>query len=201
MRRGMNDRNGLDELTRQVWERRRDLQRDNNVDGTLQEVRELLERAMTAEKESLRNEDSDDARFREMQLDALPNDTGGAVRELGEYDWRSSEARQAYEEIRDLLGREMLDQRFQGMKEAMENATPEDVERIREMLDDLNALLANHAQGNDTTEQFAEFMAKHGQNFPENPQNTEELVDLLAARAPAAQRMLNSMSGPSSGPS
>ncbi|RZT86342.1 uncharacterized protein with von Willebrand factor type A (vWA) domain [Pseudonocardia sediminis] len=194
MRRGMNERNGLDELTRQVWERRRDLQRDNNVDGTLQEVRELLERAMTAEKESLRNEDSDDARFREMQLDALPNDTGGAVRELGEYDWRSSEARQAYEEIRDLLGREMLDQRFQGMKEAMENATPEDVERIREMLDDLNALLANHAQGNDTTEQFAEFMAKHGQNFPENPRNTEELVDLLAARAAAAQRMLNSMS-------
>ncbi|MDN5919800.1 MAG: VWA domain-containing protein [Pseudonocardia sp.] len=198
MRRGLENRTGLDELTRQVWERRRDLQRDNNVDGTLQEVRELLERAMTAEKESLRNEDSDDARFREMQLDALPNDTGGAVRELNEYDWRSSEARQAYEEIKDLLGREMLDQRFQGMKEALEsmgqNASSEALERIREMLDDLNALLAEHAQGNDTTEQFAEFMAKHGEHFPENPRNTEELVDLLAARAAAAQRMLNSMS-------
>ncbi len=118
-----------------------------------------------------------------MQLDALPNDTGGAVRELGEYDWRSSDAREAYEEIRDLLGREMLDQRFQGMKQAMENATPQDVEGIREMLDDLNSLLQNHADGQDTTEQFSEFMDSHGEFFPENPENTDELADLLAARA------------------
>jgi uncharacterized protein with von Willebrand factor type A (vWA) domain len=194
LRRGAADRRGLDDLTRQVWQRRRDLQRDNRLDGTLEQVRELLQRAMDAEREALRNEDSDDARFREMQLDALPNDTGGAVRELGEYDWRSSDAREAYEEIRDLLGREMLDQRFEGMKQAMQNATPRDVERVREMLDDLNNLLAQHAKGQDTQQQFSEFMARHGEFFPENPANTEELVDLLAARSAAAQRMLNSMS-------
>ncbi|HEY4006544.1 MAG TPA: VWA domain-containing protein [Pseudonocardia sp.] len=194
LRRGAADRRGLDDLTRQVWQRRRDLQRDNRLDGTLEQVRELLQRAMDAEREALRNEDSDDARFREMQLDALPNDTGGAVRELGEYDWRSSDAREAYAEIRDLLGREMLDQRFEGMKQAMQNATPRDVERVREMLDDLNNLLAQHAKGQDTQQQFSEFMARHGEFFPENPANTEELVDLLAARSAAAQRMLNSMS-------
>ncbi|MDT7771953.1 MAG: hypothetical protein QOC67_877, partial [Pseudonocardiales bacterium] len=119
LRRGMQNRRGLDDLTRQVWQRRRDLQRDNRLDGTLEEVRELLQRAMDAEREALGNEDSDDARFREMQLDALPSDTGGAVRELDSYDWRSAEAREAYQEIRDLLGREMLDQRFEGMKQAM----------------------------------------------------------------------------------
>jgi uncharacterized protein with von Willebrand factor type A (vWA) domain len=194
LRRGAADRRGLDDLTRQVWQRRRDLQRDNRLDGTLEQVRELLQRAMDAEREALRNEDSDDARFREMQLDALPNDTGGAVRELGEYDWRSSDAREAYAEIRDLLGREMLDQRFEGMKQAMQNATPRDVERVREMLDDLNNLLAQHAKDQDTQQQFSEFMARHGEFFPENPANTEELVDLLAARSAAAQRMLNSMS-------
>ncbi|ALE83481.1 vWA domain-containing protein [Pseudonocardia sp. HH130629-09] len=194
LRRGLDGRRGLDDLTRRVWERRRDLQRDNRIDGTLQEVRELLARALDAERESLGSEDSDDARFREMQLDALPTDTGGAVRELGEYDWRSSDAREAYEEIRDLLGREMLDQRFQGMKQAMQNATPSDVQRINAMLDDLNDLLDRHARGEDTTERFAEFMGKHGEHFPENPQNTEELVDALAARAAAAQRMMNSMS-------
>lgn len=194
LRRGLDGRRGLDDLTRRVWERRRDLQRDNRIDGTLQEVRELLARALDAERQSLDNEDSDDARFREMQLDALPTDTGGAVRELGEYDWRSSEAREAYQEIRDLLGREMLDQRFEGMKQAMQNATPEDVERINAMLEDLNDLLDRHGRGEDTTERFAEFMREHGQHFPENPQNTEELVDALAARAAAAQRMMDSMS-------
>src|SRR5918997_1677372 len=194
MRRGLGERRGLDDLTREVWQRRSRLQRENRLDGTLQEVRELLERALDAEREALGNEDSDDARFREMQLDALPSDTGGAVRELNEYDWQSSDAREVYEEIRDLLGREMLDQRFAGMKQAMQNATPEDVERIREMLDDLNDLLANHAQGRDTKQQFDQFMQKHGEFFPENPQNTDELVDLPAQRAAAAQRMLNSMS-------
>ncbi|MBN9756061.1 long form Mg-chelase associated protein with vWA domain [Pseudonocardia sp. Ae406_Ps2] len=194
LRRGLDGRRGLDDLTRRVWERRRDLQRDNRIDGTLQEVRELLARALDAERESLGSEDSDDARFREMQLDALPTDTGGAVRELGEYDWRSSDAREAYQEIRDLLGREMLDQRFEGMKQAMQNATPSDVERINAMLDDLNDLLDRHARGEDTTERFAEFMREHGEHFPENPQNTEELVAALAARAAAAQRMMNSMS-------
>jgi uncharacterized protein with von Willebrand factor type A (vWA) domain len=193
MRRGTGDRRGLDELTREVWQRRSQLQRENRLDGTLQQVRELLQRAMDAERDALGRDDSDDARFREMQLDALPSDTGGAVRELDNYDWRSSDAREAYQEIRDLLGREMLDQRFAGMKQAMENATPQDVERIREMLDDLNQLIAQHAQGQDTQQQFGEFMAKHGEFFPENPQNTEELIDLLAARAAAAQRMLNSM--------
>lgn len=194
MRRGLDGNRGLDELSRQIWERRRNLQRDNRIDGTLQEVRELLQRAMDAEREALGNEDSDDARFREMQLDALPNDTGGAVRELGSYDWRSAEARQAYEDIRDLLGRELLDQRFEGMKQAMENATPEDIERINAMLSDLNDLLENHANGQDTSDQFREFMQRHGDFFPENPQNTDELIDTLAQRSAAAQRMLNSMS-------
>jgi uncharacterized protein with von Willebrand factor type A (vWA) domain len=194
LRRGMENRRGLDELTREIWQRRSRLQRENRLDGTLQQVRELLQRALDAERDSLGRQDTDDARFREMQLDALPSDTGGAVRELDSYDWRSSAAREAYEEIRDLLGREMLDQRFAGMKQAMQNATPEDVEAIREMLDALNSLLADHAAGQDTTEQFQQFMAKHGEHFPENPRTTEELIDLLAQRAAAAQRMLNSMS-------
>ena len=194
MRRGLGDQQGLDDLMRRLNERRSKLQREHRLDGTLQEVRELLERALEAERNSLQAEDSDDARFREMQLDALPPSPAGAVAELQDYDWRNAEARQAYEQIQDLLGREALDQRFQGMKQAMENATPEDVERVREMISDLNDLLEAHGRGEDTAEQFGEFMAKHGEFFPENPQTTDELIDLLAERAAAAQRMMNSLS-------
>lgn len=194
MRRGLGDQQGLDELQRRLNAQRRRLQRNHRLDGTLQEVRELLERALEAERNSLQSDASDDARFREMQLDALPDSPAGAVRELENYDWRSAEARQAYEDIKDLLGREALDQRFQGMKQAMENATPADVEGVREMLSDLNDLLEAHGRGEDTDQQFSEFMDKHGQYFPENPQSVEELADLLAQRAAAAQRMMNSLS-------
>ena len=36
-------------------------------------------------------------------------------------------------------------------------------------------------------------MDKHGDFFPENPQNVDELIDAMAQRAAAAQRMMNSM--------
>ena len=116
------------------------------------------------------------------------------MQELSDYDWRSPEAREKYEQIKDLLGREMLDQRFAGMKQALENATDEDRQRVNEMLDDLNDLLDKHSRGEDTQQDFDDFMAKHGEFFPENPRNVDELLDSLAQRAAAAQRFRNSLS-------
>ncbi|CAM01522.1 uncharacterized protein with von Willebrand factor type A (vWA) domain [Saccharopolyspora erythraea NRRL 2338] len=194
LRTGTRETSGLDELTRCLWQRRSELQRRHNLDGTLNEVRRLLDRAVSQERQALSTERSEDARFREMQMDALPPDTAGAVSELSQYDWRSQDARETFEEIRNLLGSEILEQRLQGMKQALEQTTPEYVERVRRMLDDLNDLLAAHARGDDTREQFERFMAEHGDFFPEQPRNVDELIDALAARSAAAQRMLNSMS-------
>jgi uncharacterized protein with von Willebrand factor type A (vWA) domain len=193
LRRGGREQRGLDDLQRQVQRRRRDLLDRHRLDGTLEEVRELLDRAVLAERKQLARDLDDDARFAEMRMGNLPASTAAAVTELGDYDWRSSEARGAYERIKDLLGRELLDQRFAGMKQALQGATDEDRQRVNEMLDDLNDLLEAHARGEDTPEHFAEFMDKHGEHFPENPGNVEELIDALAQRAAATQRMLNSM--------
>jgi uncharacterized protein with von Willebrand factor type A (vWA) domain len=194
LRRGTRNTSGLDDLTRRLWQRRAEIQRRHNLEGTLRDVQRLLDEALEAERRELFPNPSDDARFAEAQLDALPAGTAAAVRELASYDWQSEEARQKYEQIRELLGRELLGSRFEGMKDALQNTTPEDVERINEMLTDLNALLAAHAQGRPDIDQlFAEFMNKHGEFFPENPRTVDELIDVLAARAAAAQRMLNSM--------
>ncbi|MFE6508034.1 hypothetical protein ACFVDI_16870 [Nocardioides sp. NPDC057767] len=197
LRRGGQDQRGLDDLARQVAERRRELLQRHNLDGTLEQVRELLDKAVLEERKQLARDvtmDDGDRAFREMQIDNLSPNTAAAVSELSSYDWTSREAREAYEEIKDLLGREILDQRFAGMKQALEGATDEDREAIAEMLRDLNQLLDKHNRGEDTDADFDEFMAKHGQYFPENPQNIDELLDTLAQRSAAAQRMLNSMS-------
>ncbi|KQN45808.1 VWA domain-containing protein [Frigoribacterium sp. Leaf44] len=196
LRRGGRDRTGLDDLARQVAERRRALTRDHHLDGTLHEVRELLDRALRAERAQLARDvdlDDGDRALAQLQLDSLPPSPAGAVAELSDYRWQSGEAGQAYEQIKDLLGRELLDQRFAGMKGALENATDADREAVAEMLRDLNALLDAHARGEDTPEQFDDFMAKHGDSFPEQPGDVDELIDALAARAAAAQRLRNSM--------
>ncbi|MDR7252482.1 uncharacterized protein with von Willebrand factor type A (vWA) domain [Nocardioides sp. BE266] len=196
LRRGGNDQAGLDELARRVAERRREILQRHDLDGTLREVRELLDKAVLAERGQLARDitmDDSDRTLREMTLDNLPSSTAAAVSELSSYDWQSSEAREAYEQIKDLLGRELLDQRFAGMKQALEGATDEDREAISEMLSDLNDLLEKHAAGGVTDEEFRDFMDKHGDFFPEDPQDMDELLDSLAQRAAAAQRMLNSM--------
>ncbi|GAA0514575.1 VWA domain-containing protein [Saccharopolyspora thermophila] len=195
LRTGTRDTAGLDELTRRLWQRRSELQRRHRLDGTLSEVRRLLDRALQQERLALAADTSEDARFRELQLDALPPDVAGQVSELSSYDWISSDARETFEEIQQLLGTEFLQQRFQGIKQAMQQVTPEDVERIRQMLDDLSALLAAHARGDaDVQQKFEQFMRQHGKFFPENPRDVDELIDALAARSAAAQRLLNSMS-------
>ena len=196
LRRGGRETTGLDDLARRVAQRRRDLLQNHSLGRTLDEIRELIERAVLQERGQLARDvtmDDLDRSFRETRLDALPASPAAAVTELSDYDWRSAEARQTYEEIKDLLGRELLDQRFAGMKQALENATDEDRARIEEMLDDLGALLEKHARGEDTEDDFRDFMARHGDHFPENPQSVEELVDALARRSAAASRMLASM--------
>jgi uncharacterized protein with von Willebrand factor type A (vWA) domain len=197
LRRGGQGRRGLDDLARRVAEKRRELTQRHNLDGTLQEVRELLDHAVLSERGQLARDislDDGDRALRELTLDNLPPSTAAAVSELSSYDWQSREAREDYERIKDLLGRELLDQRFAGMKQALENATDEDRAAINQMLEDLNELLAKHQRGEDTQEDFDEFMAAHGDFFPENPRNVDELIDAMAQRAAAAQRMMNSMS-------
>lgn len=194
LRRGSKNMPGADRLAAEANRRRRELLQRNNLDGTLAEIKQLLDDAVLAERKELARALDDDARFGELQLDALSPSPAKAVQELSEYDWRSAEAREKYEQIKDLLGREMLDQRFAGMKQALENATDEDRQRVNEMLDDLNNLLDKHANGEDSQQDFDDFMAKHGEFFPENPRNIDELLDSLAQRAAAAQRFRNSLS-------
>ncbi|WOC11545.1 vWA domain-containing protein [Gordonia sp. MP11Mi] len=193
LRRGGSSNRGLDRLAEEANRRRRELLRGHNLDGTFEEIRELLDSAVLNERKQLARDLDDDARFAEMQIGNLPASTGQAVRELADYDWRSPQARADYEKISDLLGREALDQRFAGMKDALEGASDEDRQQITDMLGDLNDLLAKHNAGQDTQADFDEFMDRHGEFFPEGPENIDELIDTLAQRAAAAQQFFNSL--------
>lgn len=197
LRRGSDGREGLDALAGRVQARRRELLGRHRLDGTLAEVKKLLDTAVLEERRQLARDpmmDDTDRAFRDMQMQNLPASTAAAVTELAGYDWQSGTARQAYEHIQDLLGGEVLDQRFAGMKQALENASPEDRAAVAEMLADLNELLERHRRGEDSEEDFHEFMARHGGFFPENPQSVEELIDALAKRNAAAARLMASLS-------
>ncbi|MEV5892718.1 vWA domain-containing protein [Nonomuraea fuscirosea] len=190
---GGQDRRGLDDMLKEVRRRRRDLRERGRLDGTLERARALLDKAIGQERAELFPDPSDEARLRESELDALPEDTASAIQELSSYEWRSAAAKQTFEELRDLLRREVLDSQFRGLRDALANPDPAAMERVRQMMSDLNDMLDRDSRGEHTQDDFDNFMAKYGDLFPEKPRTLDELVDILARRAAATQRMLASM--------
>jgi uncharacterized protein with von Willebrand factor type A (vWA) domain len=197
MRRGTDGRRGLDELRARARRMRRAAQRRGDLGGTLDQVRAALDQALAAEQETLAGTDGDDARLAELELATLPGDTAGAVRALDGYEWRSADARATFEAIKDMLQREVLDAQFAGMKRLLEEGDSEEsravMQAVKDMLADLNDLLAAHTRGEDTDDRFRQFMDRHGELFPEQPESVDELIDALARRQAAADRMMASL--------
>ncbi|MEU9738411.1 VWA domain-containing protein [Micromonospora chersina] len=195
LRRGPQGRGGLDDLAARARRLRREALRRGDLDGAVTRAQALLDQALAAEREELRGRDGDDARFAEAVLDNLPRSTARAVEELSGYDWASDEARQTYQRILDGLRGDVLEQRFAGLRDAARAAAdPAAQQQLAEMMRDLNDLLARHARSEDTTDAFAEFMRRHGEFFPERPKDVDELIDVLARRAAAGERLMRSLS-------
>ena len=171
LRRGPDGRRGLDDLRRagppdapRAARRGRPRRRRRPASEP------LLDQALAAERDALAGRDDDAARFAEWSWTPCRDDTAGAG--AGAVRLRlaaTDEARAAYQQILDVLRSEVLDAQFAGLKQALSSGTRRRMQAVRDMLADLNALLAAHARGEDTTDQFAEFMDKHGEFFPEQP--------------------------------
>src|ERR687886_752784 len=195
---GGGPRDALREMLRRGL---RDAPRRGRLDGAVTRAQAQLDQALAAEREALAARDTDDARFAEAQLDNLPRSTAAAVQELSEYRWTSPEAERIYRDILDGLRSDVLDQRFRGMRDALQGmqpgaSSPEQQaanQRLKDMLSDLNQLLDKHARGEDTQQDFDEFMGRHGDLFPGDPQNVDELVDELARQAASAERLMASL--------
>ena len=193
MRRGLSGHQGLDDLLRRVRERQREVRDRGRLDGILEQARALLDTAVGQERAELFPDPADEARMREDELDALPADTAQAIRQLADYEWRSASARETFERLKDLLRREVLDSQFRGMKQTLQQPDPEAMQRVKDMMAGLNAMLDADAQGTHTQQDFDDFMAEYGDLFPDQPENLEQLVDSLVRRMSAAQRLLNSL--------
>ena len=195
LRSGTQGRQGLQAMAQRIRERRRQLEQSGRMDGLLEDLRALRDRALEAERRELFPDPSDDARFREAMLDALPDDIGRSVRELADYDWRSDEARAAFDQLRERLQRDVVDQQFRDLTRGVDSmSSPEARAALKEMMADLNQLLDKHRRGEDVTDDYREFVDRHRDFFPDAPDTIEEFIDDLARRAAAMQRMLDSMS-------
>jgi uncharacterized protein with von Willebrand factor type A (vWA) domain len=182
-------------MYRQIRDRYNKVRESAAMNGLLTDLKEMLTEAVEAERSALFPDPSDDARFAEAILDALPEDVPNAMKELDSYQWRSALAQQLFEEMKDRLRRDVIDQQFAGMSQSMKQmATPENKAAMAAMMHDLNQLLNDHRAGTSTPDQYQEFIEKHKDFFPDAPETLDQFIDDLARQSAAMDRMLASMS-------
>jgi uncharacterized protein with von Willebrand factor type A (vWA) domain len=211
LQQGMTDRNGermqgLKELMERLRQQRQERLDRSDLGGVYQEIADALDDIVDEERHAIENATRDAERSgderraeaarnaaddRNFRLDMLPDDLAGKVRELSAYDFESAEAAQRFEQLMDQLRQQLMQQTVDQMSSAMQNMTPEAMQRMKDMMAALNEMIERRANGED--EQFEQFMEQFGDFFPENPQNLDELLEQMAKRMAAMQAMLNSM--------
>jgi uncharacterized protein with von Willebrand factor type A (vWA) domain len=205
-----DDVQGLRELMEKLRQRRRELVESADLGNVVEDLAQRLRDIVETERQQLGQnrrdaqqsgdpqraaDASDQSANAEMELDLLPPDLPGQVKSLQNYDFASSEAKQAFDELVEELRTQLMSRVVNQMAGSMANPDPEQLQRMKDMMADLNSMLADRASGKEPSSgEFDEFMGKHGDFFPENPRNLDELLEQMARRMAAMQRMLNSMS-------
>ncbi len=213
LQQGFRDQNGervqgMREMLEKLRRRRRDQLEQHDLGGVYDDIAQNLRDVVDMEREGIdklveearnsgdqrRQEITEEvATERRMQLDFLPPDLSGMVQQLQEYEFTSSEARERFDELMDELRQQLMQSYFNEMSGAMQNITPEQVQRMKDMFNDLNHMLEKREAGENTDQDFQRFMQQYGDFFPQNPQNLEELLEQMAQQMAAMQSMLNSM--------
>ena len=131
---------------------------------------------------------------KQEQIDQLPEDAAGQVKDLQEYEFEDEEARQKYEELLEQLKQSMMNRFFNDMSQMMSDMSPEDMEQTQEMMRDLNEMLERQRRGEDPG--FDEFMDKWGDMFGDDPpQSLDELVEQMQRQAAQMQNLMSSLPG------
>ncbi len=204
---------GLQDLIEQLRNRRREQLDRYNMSSVLDDLRQKLDEVLKTEREGIdrrvqegrekieSGEAPEQAAFQKAlermadqkreQLDQLPKDMAGQIKELQDYDFMSPDARQQFQDLLDMLKQQIMQQTFQGMQQAIQNTTPEQMAAMREMLRDLNQMLRQQAETGRSN--FDQFMDKWGQVFP-GVESLEQLVEQLQQQMAQMQSLLDSMS-------
>ena len=167
MQRGFTDRNGeriagMREILERLRQRRREMLDRHDLGGPYEDIAERLREIVDQERAGIDNlvqeaQESGDQRRQEitdevaaerrMDLDLLPPDLAGQVQTLQQYEWTSSEAREAFDELLDELRSQLMQSYFNQMSAAMSDVSPERLQRMKDMFNDLNQMLETARAG------------------------------------------------------
>jgi uncharacterized protein with von Willebrand factor type A (vWA) domain len=184
---------GLQDLLQRLRQRRQERLDRYDLGSSLDDIRRKLDDVVRAEREGVerRLPPGGERARRQHRLDQLPPDPAGRLRNLQAYDFVDPEAERMFRELLDSLRQQMLQPFLAGLQQRMQSLRPEELARMREMIQDLNRMLRERAEGGEPD--FDAFMRKWGAHFP-GVQSLDELLERLGRQAAQMQSLLRSLS-------
>jgi uncharacterized protein with von Willebrand factor type A (vWA) domain len=82
---------------------------------------------------------------------------------------------------------------FSNLAQGLKDLSPEQLQRMKDMLAELNRMIEDRDRGEHTQADFDRFMERYGDFFPDRPRNLDELLRNLARRMAAMSRLLASL--------
>src|SRR5438034_3627810 len=171
----------------------------HDLSRTFDELKEKLEEVKRLEREGLERRRKAPAPNEQLkaameklaaertaQLDELPDDFGRAMRALKDYEFVEPKAAEKYQELLKQLQQQVLGSYFKNMRDSLKGLTPEQLERTRQMIRDLNRALKERMEGGEPD--FEAFQRQ----YPELAGGAKDWDDLLRqlAQGMAAMRSL-----------
>ena len=212
--RGMNvpqggHKQGLRDMLRNLRDQKRSQLERFNLSSVFKDIEKQLDEILGLESDTIDDwldQDQDEfsnqvvkqiaERNRDV-LDALPDDAAGKMQQLEKYEFLNPDAQRKYLELLNQLRKAMTQTFFKDIENMVNKMSPGDIERMKDMLKDLNELLRKKAQGVDPDvlqSHFRDFMDKFGDMFGDQPpQSLDELLEQMGQQMAATQSLLNSL--------
>jgi uncharacterized protein with von Willebrand factor type A (vWA) domain len=184
---------GLKDLLEKLRRQKQERMQRYDLGSSLDDIKKKLEDVIKTEREGVKQRmpEGRERTGREQRLDALPPDPAGQLRELQQYDFVDPEAKRKFEELLNSLRQQMMRPMFGAMQQALSGMTPQDLKAMREMMQDLNRMLRQKAEGEEPD--FDAFKEKWGDRFP-GVESLDQLIEQMGRQMAAMQSLMQSLS-------
>jgi uncharacterized protein with von Willebrand factor type A (vWA) domain len=127
------------------------------------------------------------------KLEVLPEDVGGRIKELNQYDFMDGEARRQFQELMDMLKRNVMSSFAKEMTQRLKSMDANSLAAMRHFMEAINQMLEARRRGGEPD--FEGFMKQFGDFFGDNPpKNLDELIERLQQQIAQAQALMESLS-------
>ena len=201
---------GLEELMERLRRRRQEQLEQFNLDGVFNNIHEKLDNVLRQERRGIDDRlaaatDNERAQRilervaakRRETLDTLPVEPGGALKALQEYEFMDRGAERSFQELLDEMKQAVAEQYFKDAAANLGQLSGQDTSMLREMVRDLNGLMASHLAGMSEAAvqaDYERFRAKWGQLFPNAPATFPEFLAQLQRQMAQTESLMQSLS-------